>query len=64
MPSRPIKQKRPTVPLSEQHARRIAEGRTESQPTDYKRATVEQERLAAVRRAIEDKQVMRELGLL
>lgn len=49
--------------MTEKQAIRLASGRKESHPTDYAQPTQEQKRRAAARAALEDRALMKELGL-
>ena len=55
-----------SVTITERQAARLRSGRAESKPSDYADLAVsaERRRLADVRRALEDRQMMRDLGLL
>lgn len=49
--------------MSVKQAQRLLAGRTESRPSDWAQPTDEMRRLTAARRAVEDRAVLRELGL-
>lgn len=48
---------------TDRQLRRMAEGRKESKPSDYWYPSAEQRRLAKVRAELEDRRMMKELGL-
>ncbi len=65
-PSRAASNMNSMAALTDRHARRMLSGRVESVPADYadRGASVAMQRLGTARRALEERRVLRELGLL
>jgi hypothetical protein len=65
-PSRAASNMNSMAALTDRHAKRMLTGRVESKPSDYadRSSSAVMQRLGLARRALEERQVLRELGLL
>lgn len=63
-PSKQVAQRHSAVSMTALQAARVRRGELESKPSDYERVASAAIRLGKVRRALEDRQMLRELGLL
>lgn len=52
-----------TYAATDRQIRRLAEGRNESKPSDYWQPSAEQKKQARARALLEDRKLMKELGL-
>ncbi len=65
-PSRAASNMNSMAALTDRHAKRMLTGRVESTPSDYadRSSSLAMQRVGLARRALEERQVLRELGLL